>query len=278
MKCAWQKLLSVLPQHIRGEVDNLSRDDLQEVRLRLDEPVQLVTEEGLKILSVRVTAADISFVVNAASRYSPWAAESAASGYVTAPGGHRIGLCGQCTLQNGVVTGIREVTSLCVRVARECFGVAVGVPNSCSVLILGPPGSGKTTLLRDLIRIVSDRGTGSVSVVDERGELFPREADFDRGKQTDVLTGCDKASGIDMVLRTMGPRYVAVDEITNQNDCQALIRAGWCGVKLMATAHATDLADLRQRPVYRPLIQTGLFDTVVVLKPDKSWRVERVKL
>jgi stage III sporulation protein AA len=152
------------------------------------------------------------------------------------------------------------------------------VPNSGSVLILGPPGSGKTTLLRDLIRIVSDRGTGSVSVVDERGELFPREADFDRGKQTDVLTGCDKASGIDMVLRTMGPRYVAVDEITNQNDCQALIRAGWCGVKLMATAHATDLADLRQRPVYRPLIQTGIFDTVVVLKPDKSWRVERVKL
>lgn len=278
MKCAWQKLLAVLPQHIRGEVDNLSRDNLQEVRLRLDEPVQLVTGEGLKILSVRVTAADISFVVNAASRYSPWAAESAASGYVTAPGGHRIGLCGQCTLQNGVVTGIREVTSLCVRVARECFGVALGVPNNGSVLILGPPGSGKTTLLRDLIRIVSDRGTGSVSVVDERGELFPREADFDRGKQTDVLTGCDKASGIDMVLRTMGPRYVAVDEITNQNDCQALIRAGWCGVKLMATAHATDLADLRQRPVYRPLIQTGIFDTVVVLKPDKSWRVERVKL
>ena len=278
MKCAWQKLLSVLPQHMRGEVDKLGKDCLQELRLRLGDPVQLVTAKGLKNLSVRVMQSDISFVVNAASRYSPWAAETAASGYITAPGGHRIGLCGQCAVHSGAVTGIRDVTSLCIRVARECFGVAVGIPITGSVLILGPPGSGKTTLLRDLIRMIADGGTGSVSVVDERGELFPRESEFDRGKQTDVLTGCDKASGIDMVLRTMGPHYIAVDEITSQKDCQALIRAGWCGVKLMATAHATDLTDLQLRPVYRPLLQTGLFDTIIVLKPDKSWRLERVKL
>lgn len=278
MKCAWSQLLSVLPQHMRNEVDRQGRETLQELRLRLGEQVLLCTATGNRYIKVQTTADDIRFVVNAASRYSPWSAATAADGYITAPGGHRIGLCGQCVYHDGSVTAIRETTSLCIRVARDFPGLASGVPLDTSVLILGPPGSGKTTFLRDMIRRAGNCGAGAVSVVDERGEVFPREARFTMGSQVDVITGCDKKSGIEMVLRTMGPTYIAVDEITAEEDCRALLQAGWCGVRLFATAHAATLEDLRSRPVYRPLVRTNLFETAVILKPDKSWKMERMKL
>ncbi len=276
MKCPWTLLLGILPAAYRDGVDAIGRDNLQELRLRLGKPMELVTALGVRYLPGTVSREEIHYVVNTASRYSPWAAATAAQGYITAAGGHRIGICGQCTWQEGKVTGIREVQSLCIRVARDFMGLTTGIPLTGSILVLGPPGSGKTTLLRDLIRRAS--GEASVAVVDERGELFPQEGGFQQGKRMDVLTGCDKKSGIDMVLRTMGPSWIAVDEITSAQDCQGLLQAGWCGVRLIASAHASGKLDLLTRPVYRPLAETGLFDILVTLKPDKSWTYERMKL
>ena len=155
-------------------------------------------------------------------------------------------------------------------------GIAKGIPKDCSVLIIGPPGAGKTTLLRDLIRQRSDLDQGSVSVVDERGELFP--SGFQCGKQTDVLTGATKAEGIPLMLRTMGPGTIAVDEITEEADLLALVGAAGCGVRLLATAHGQNLKDMKQRPIYRKLLEQGIFDILVILQEDKSWRTERIFL
>ena len=171
------------------------------------------------------------------------------------------------------MTGIREVTSLCIRVAKDFHGISEGIPIGGSILILGAPGWGKTTLLRDLIRRISQTGH-HISVVDERQELFPA-AIFDHGPGTDILSGCPKGEGIDTVLRTMGPEWIAVDEITEETDCNALLRAGWCGVRLLATAHAATYRDYLSRPVYRPLVESRLFDSVIILRPDKTWRIER---
>jgi len=231
-------------------------------------------------LPFEATADDLSFVINMASRYSPWAASTIRRGYITASGGHRIGLCGDAVIQNGEMSGIRNPVSLCMRVARDFPGIARdALKFSNSVLIVGKPGSGKTTLLRDLIRQRSDNQTGSIAVVDERGELFP-SADhtfcFPIGKRTDVLTGCGKEQGIESLLRTMGPACIAVDEITAESDCRALMNAGWSGVSLLATAHAESIRDLHARPIYRPIVNSGLFDTLIVMQPDKSWRAERV--
>ena len=141
-----------------------------------------------------------------------------------------------------------------------------------NLLILGAPGSGKTTLLRDYIRQRSRRS--AVCVVDERRELFPEG--FSRGENTDILSGVDKPRGIDMVLRSMGPQMIAMDEVTSKADCEALLRAAWCGVRLLATAHADSVEDLRTRSVYRPLAETGLFSKAVVLDRSRNWRVEEV--
>lgn len=280
MICAWKELLSILPEWIRDPVDKQGRTELQELRLRLGKHPELVMGKDWRLLNRCVTADDLKFCVNTASRYSPWNSESISQGYLTAAGGHRIGLCGEAVVDGNSVRGIRNLTSLCIRVARDFPGISTGLQEEQrSILIIGSPGSGKTTLLRDLIRQLSNRGTGSVSVVDERGELFPQcngRSCFDSGSRTDVISGCSKAHGIEMLLRTMGPETIAVDEITAESDCDALIRAGWCGVRLIATAHAATIADLRNRGVYRKLWTSGLFECVLVLQKDKTWTVERM--
>ena len=276
MKCAWNALLRVLPTSVRQQVDEKGRDTLQELRLRLGKPGELVCRTGSAYLSHVVDMSDLQFVINTASQYSPWAAATTRDGYITAPGGHRIGICGECVIKDGQMTGVRTISSLCIRIARDFEGISPRLLfNQGSMLLLGPPGSGKTTLLRDLIRQISNR-KGNVCVVDERRELFPVDGGFETGTHTDILTGCDKTQGISVALRTMGPQWIAVDEITATEDCLALTEAAWCGVKLLASVHAANRTDLLGRKVYRPLIEQGIFETLVVLDTDKSWRIERM--
>lgn len=275
MNCAWNELLAVLPPWLRSSVDRQGRADLQELRLRNGAMPVLVSARGRKAVERPVAAEDLQYVLNMACRYSPWTVESTAQGYITIRGGHRIGLCGQALIRNGQMCGMGKITSVNIRVCRDFPGISRTLAeNKGSVLILGPPGSGKTTLLRDLIRRRSARE--NVAVVDERGEIFPVEADFPVGENTDVICGCSKEQGIETVLRVMGPQCIAVDEITKEKDCQGLLQAGKCGVSLLATAHAAAVSDLYNRPVYRQLVESKLFERVVILQSDKSWRTERL--
>ena len=273
MICAWQEYLGVLPGWLAAETDRLGRTKLQELRLRLGQVPELKMGKDTCYLNRLVQKEDLDFIMNKASRYSPWAASTVSSGYLTISGGHRIGICGEAVMKEGTMHGMRHVTSLNLRVARDFPGIA----NACgcldrSILIIGPPGSGKTTLLRDMLRKRSAAET--VGVIDQRGELFPDR--FQRGTSMDVLTGCGKREGIDILLRTMGPAAIGVDEITQEDDCEALIRAGWSGVALLATAHAHCVADLLKRPVYRPLVHSGLFAHILVLDRNKTWKEERI--
>lgn len=281
MICAWQPLCNILPPQLRGEIDRFGREKLQELRLRLGMQPEMVMCDGVKYLPGVVNQEVLQFVVNAACRYSPWTATTAAEGYITAKGGHRIGLCGEVTVKSGTMADVNRVTSLCIRVARDFPGIATGAPKDGSLLIIGRPGSGKTTLLRDLIRMRSDSGKGSVAVVDERGELFPSyqgNSCFLPGRKTDILSGCPKRQGIELLLRAMGPETIAVDEITAEDDCRGLLYALWCGVDLLATAHAGSISEFMRRPVYKPLIESRVFSTVLVMQPDKRWKEEKLPI
>lgn len=275
MMCAWKELLSVMPPDLRQEVDKLGRTEAQQIRMRLGKVPELTMQCRKISFGREITASDLNFVVNTACRYSPWTASGSANGYITAPGGHRIGLCGEVAVKDGTVTGMRSLRSLNIRIARDFPGIAQQLTfQKGNILIIGRPGSGKTTLLRDLVRLVSQHEM--VSVVDERGELFP--TGVDAGKSVDILTGCRKSEGIEMLLRTMGPDTIAVDEITAATDCDALIQAGWCGVRVLATAHGSCRNDLWSRRIYRPIIESGLFENLVILSPDKTYRTERMTL
>lgn len=279
MRCAWEAYLKLIPSWMRTQVDNLSRESLQELRLRIDRPPELICNGESTFLEKAVTVDDLNYCVNIASRYSPWSASTSANGFITAEGGHRLGLCGDVVMQNGRIVTIKDMTSLCIRVARDFPSIAqraLGLTGS--ILILGRPGSGKTTLLRDLIRLKSNSGQGAVALVDERREVLPIASGtfcFPPGQRTEVMSGCRKADGIEMLVRTMNPRWIAVDEITAQDDCEAMIHAGWCGVSILATAHAENLQDYLKRPVYKQLHTSGVFPNIIVMQPDKSWILER---
>ena len=206
-------------------------------------------------------------------------------GFLPLRGGHRLGFCGTAVVERGEVTALRDLSSANLRVARACHGCADEAlrllgESPGSVLIAGPPGSGKTTLLRELVRLLSDRLGRRVGVVDSRGELaacLNGEPQFAIGRRTDVISMVPKAQGMELLLRVMSPEWIAVDEITAGEDVRALNRAGYCGVRLLATVHAYGLTDLKRKPLYRKLLEEGIFDTILSLDRQRQLRLERME-
>lgn len=255
----------------------------EELRLRCGRPMTIAyrseeeTPPGCEDLVV--TPADLSQVLEIATQASAHTAlDRVRCGFFTVRGGHRIGICGSGVVKDGVVTNLRQFSSLSIRIAHPAAGAAGQVLDELteggtlrSTLILSPPGWGKTTLLRDLIRVLSD-GEGvpplRVGVADERGELaamYEGLPQFDVGRRTDVMDGCPKDVGLLMLLRGMNPQVLAADEITAPADCAALEMAANCGVVILATAHGDSLDDLRARPLYRKLLEQNIFHRLVTI-------------
>ncbi len=280
MSFAAGPLIQVLPIWLRKEMSSERLSLLSEIRLRSGQWVELISMRGSRWIERTVTEDDLRFTVNLSSKYSPWTTTSHYQGYITIEGGHRIGISGNWIVDESGRRCLQNVTSLCIRVSKDIRNVSRDLYKfNGSILIVGRPSSGKTTLLRDLIREISSRHFGSVCVIDERKELFPMRGGkmcYSPGPRTDVLSGCPKGKGVEMAIRCMAPKVVAVDEITASEDCSALLEAGWCGVDILATAHASGKEDLFKRPVYRPLLDNKLFQGLVVMDTDRNWHFERI--
>lgn len=262
------------------------RSRAEELRLRLGQPMTVLAEgiereiPGLPPVD-RETLGGVLEIATQASAHT--ALERVRRGFVTIRGGHRIGLCGTAAMEGGQIKSLRCLSSLNLRVARSVPGAAGEAVSLLregdrvyGALILAPPGAGKTTLLRDLIRALSDGEGGPalrVGVADERGEvaaLWEGRPELDVGGHTDVMDGCPKALGLELLLRGMNPQVLAADELTSPDDIGAAELAAGCGVPLLATAHGGGRSELMRRPLYRRLLALGIFQKLVTIRrgPD----------
>lgn len=305
-----QEVLPYLAPSLRGPVQRLA-DDLwsatEELRLRRERPLALVTSAGDRWVSpdgqpagdpaaaYRVSADDMAKTLSLISQGSVYALEEEfRHGFVTLPGGHRVGLTGRALLEAGRLRTITHIAGLNIRLSREVRGTArpllarivprSGRPNS--TLIVSPPGCGKTTILRDLVRLLSD-GVPElglpgfrVGLVDERSELaacYEGVPQRDVGLRTDVLDACPKAEGVFLLLRAMSPEVIAADEVGRSEDVAALQEAAGAGAAVLATAHASSLRELTARPMLQALVNSGVFRLVVVLsRRDGPGTIESV--
>lgn len=279
-----EQILPLLPDQYAAALRKTAWDGIEELRLGTGRPLRLWRNGREEELWPLARQEDLEDLLRRACRQSVYAcADSLRQGYVTVEGGHRIGVCGTGVTERGEMRNLHLPSSIVIRVAHQVPGCADGLMPGLgqSTLLLGPPGSGKTTLLRDAVRQLSDRRRQRVGLADERGELSASvggAAQLNIGSRTDVLLHVDKAAAVMMLLRTMNPQWIAVDEITAPEDITALEQAAYCGVRLLATAHGSCLGDLRRRPLYRRLMDAGVFQSVAVLKWDKSYTVEEVSL
>lgn len=265
---------------------------LEEIRLRAGKPLQvessqisaLVTPDGSftdrKDRALLVREEEILRCLQLMGDNSFYTLEEEfKEGFITLPGGHRVGLAGECLVENGRLVRIKKVTSLNFRIARETIGSSRRVipflvtgERPLRTMIIYPPQAGKTTLLRDIIRSLSN-GEGvpspvKVGLVDERGEIagcFRGIPQMDVGLRTDVLSGCPKQDGIFLLLRSMSPQVIATDEIGRPEDLKVIEEILNAGVGFITTAHAWDTKDLTLRPTLGQIWERGLVERVIIL-------------
>ena len=288
------EFLRIFSLHIRRILERAAPDfdGLQEIRLRTGRPLAIVergrevflTGDGARTREAgaawRVTAQELRETMEFVGEYSLYAYEDELrQGYLTIRGGHRVGVAGRTVLDGDKVKSVRYISCVNVRLSHEVPGCADpvlpylwGDEGLLHTLIISPPRCGKTTLLRDMVRQISDgsraRRGYTVGVVDERSEIcgcFMGIPENDVGVRTDVMDACPKAEGMMMLVRSMAPEVIAVDEIGRYEDIGAIETVLYSGCRLIATVHGSSLSDIQAKPLFQRLAQEQVFERYVIL-------------
>ena len=286
-----QQIYQILAGSIRKilERESLDFSRLQEIRLRVGKPLLVICENTERILPGEdgvpylVTKEEIRETMDYISRYSLYAYETELrQGFLTIEGGHRIGVSGKVIVEGNKIKNMQYISSVNIRAAHEVIGCADPVMRYitknrevCHTLIISPPCCGKTTLIRDMIRQISDGNAYvkgcTVGVVDERSELggcYLGIAQNDIGMRTDILDCCPKAEGMMMLIRSMSPEVIAVDEIGNYEDINGIEMILNSGCKLLATVHGSSIEDIQKKPLLERMIREHVFERYIILQGE----------
>ncbi|WP_379966415.1 stage III sporulation protein AA [Ectobacillus sp. sgz5001026] len=279
-----REVMELLPKVVQSLLQMEEKEGIEEIRLRISKPLECIVRGKPRFYTYTVTQEDAVFVLNKLSQHSLYTMEEELKrGYVTLQGGHRVGLAGKVITEKGTVKMIRDVSSFNIRVARQKIGVAKPLLPYLynnywlNTMVIGPPQTGKTTLLRDIARTIS-MGSDTISsykvaIVDERSEIagcVKGVPQHDLGLRVDVLDACPKAEGMMMLIRSMSPDVIVVDEIGRQEDSEAIQEAIHAGVQLIVTAHGYNWEDVWKRPSIRELMELGVFERFIELSRQKG--------
>lgn len=291
----FDQAVGFLPYDLKRILKNLpvhNKEEIQEVRVRAGKPLSVFTGTASYFVTTSSKLTDTvdeqCYQTTPENVYDSFRSlcaysihthqEEIAEGYIAVEGGHRAGICGTAVNADHTVTGVRNITSINLRIAREKIGAADELMQAvfrhgmCGLIIAGPPSSGKTTLLRDLTRQLASGDGGrvyKVAVVDERGELgaaYSGVVQNDLGVCSDVLDKYEKSVGILQAVRTLSPQVIVCDELGGEKETQAVAQGLNSGVSVITTIHADSPAELLKKPQARALLQTGAFDKIAFLK------------
>ena len=271
-----KQIIRVLSESVQKiiEQERMDFSELQEIRLRIGQPVTVLYQNEELILPTmysekkRLGKQEMKETIEHISNYSLYAYEhELKQGFITIEGGHRVGMAGQVIMEGGKIKNMKYISSINIRVSHEVLDCANKIfpyitynKQMYHTLIISPPRCGKTTLLRDVIRQISDGNRWikgcTVGVVDERSELggcYLGVIQNNLGMRTDILDRCPKADGMIMLIRSMAPQVVAVDEIGAKEDVHAIEYAMHCGCKMLATAHGDSMEEICKKTIFEKI-------------------------
>ena len=240
-----EQVLQIFPAELRkmllANKDKLK--ETEEIRIRINQP--MILWDGRKEY----------FLDKVSGRLS---------GFLTLEGGHRVGVTGQIRMEGEKVEQLVYVGSLNIRIAHQKIGCAKEIlpfirteQRVRNTLFVSSVGIGKTTLLRDCIRLISGDETSRIH--------------FKVGV-VDVIDRCKKAVGMRMLLRSMSPDVIAVDELGSMEDFQAVDEVMHCGCSILGTIHAADMLELQQKEQLQKWVEQKIFERYVILKKDDEGR------
>ena len=256
-------ILKCLPTQLAKLILEHNIQKLEEIRIRANKPVILKLRQVEIVLNYTITTNEIIGILQNICNNSIYTYQNQiCNGFITLPGGNRVGIAGNVVIKDGQVSNISYIYSLNFRISHQINGACDNIlkyvldtENNTifNTLIVSPPGAGKTTIIRDLAKRISNgineinfRGL-DVSIIDERGEIAAMTKGIifnDVGIRTDVLDNVPKSIGIRMAVRSMAPKVIIADEIGNKDDVNIINYAICSGVKCIFTAHGSDMEDL----------------------------------
>ena len=238
--------------------------------------VSIEEKNGYNTMTVYATAELVDYIIKVATKQSLYAYNDQIKHcYIQAEGGIRIGVCGTVVYHNGEVSTIKNIQSLNVRIAHQVLGCSEKIIGLIcqndrvkNTLIISPPGSGKTTLVRDIIyKLSNEKKIDNILVVDERFEIAAsgESSNIDVGIRSDIISGSEKGFAFNEALKTMSPKVIVTDEISSQADTESVCSAIKSGVKVIATAHAENISDLKSKKYFEGIIRDKYFERIIVL-------------
>lgn len=150
-------LLTYFPEEISQTINNFFKNDseeknktIEEIRLRTDRPLILKFNKKEVVLKTVINQEMILKTLQKVCDNSIYSFQNQIrEGFITVKGGHRIGITGNCVIENGKVSNINYISSLNFRIAKEIKGCSnkllkyvLDLENNSiyTTLIVSPPG------------------------------------------------------------------------------------------------------------------------------------------